>query len=108
MTTMSEQLGLREVIKIKPVRQLWLAQIVSVFGDFLAIFAVLSYLSFKLHASAAQVTFISVSFMILFALIGPWPASSSIAGIRRVGRPSKPVIAPRGSRKPLSGEPGDP
>ena len=33
------------------------------FGDFLAIFAVLSYVSFNLHASAAQVTLISVSFM---------------------------------------------
>src|SRR5436853_7451230 len=62
---------IREVLKIKPVRNLWLAQVVSVFGDFLAIFAVLSYVSFNLHASAAQVTLISVSFMIPFALIGP-------------------------------------
>ena len=45
------------------------AQVVSVFGDFLAIFAVLSYVSFNLHASAAQVTLISVSFMIPFAVI---------------------------------------
>ena len=62
---------IREVLKIKPVRTLWVAQVVSVFGDFLAIFAVLSYVSFGLHASAAQVTLISVSFMIPFALIGP-------------------------------------
>jgi len=62
---------IREVLKIKPVRNLWLAQVVSVFGDFLAIFAVLSYVSFNLRASAAQVTLISVSFMIPFALIGP-------------------------------------
>src|SRR5215470_7270824 len=65
------QLTIREVLKLVPVRRLWVAQIVSVFGDFLAIFAVLSYVSFKLHASAAQVTLISVSFMIPFALIGP-------------------------------------
>jgi DHA3 family macrolide efflux protein-like MFS transporter len=62
---------IREVLKIKPVRNLWLAQVVSVFGDFLAFFAVLSYVSFNLHASAAQVTLISVSFMFPFALIGP-------------------------------------
>src|SRR5437870_78855 len=65
------QLTIREVLRLKPVRRLWAAQVVSVFGDFLAIFAVLSYVSFNLHASAAQVTLISVSFMIPFALIGP-------------------------------------
>jgi len=65
------QLTIREVLKLVPVRRLWLAQLVSVFGDFLAIFAVLSYVSFNLHASAAQVTLISVSFMVPFALIGP-------------------------------------
>ena len=65
------QLTISEVLKLVPVRRLWMAQIVSVFGDFLAIFAVLSYASFNLHASAAQVTLISVSFMIPFALIGP-------------------------------------
>jgi MFS family permease len=71
MSAGAPQLTIREVLKLKPVRRLWLAQVVSVFGDFLAIFAVLSYVSFNLHASAAQVTLISVSFMIPFALIGP-------------------------------------
>src|SRR5215470_16359241 len=65
------QLTIREVLKLVPVRRLWLAQLVSVFGDFLAIFAVLSYVSFNLHATAAQVTLITVSFMIPFAIIGP-------------------------------------
>jgi MFS transporter, DHA3 family, macrolide efflux protein len=65
------QLTIREVLKLVPVRRLWVAQIVSVFGDFLAIFAVLSYVSFNLHASVVQVTMISISFMIPFAFIGP-------------------------------------
>lgn len=65
------QLTIREVLKLKPVRRLWLAQIVSVFGDFLAIFAVLSYATFNLHATATQVTWISVSFMIPFAFVSP-------------------------------------
>lgn len=69
--TAAQQMTIRQVLQLKPVRRLWLAQVVSVFGDFLAIFAVLSYVSFQLHASAAQVTGISVSFMIPFALIGP-------------------------------------
>lgn len=71
MPEAAQQLTIREVLKLKPVRRLWAAQVVSVFGDFLAIFAVLSYVSFNLHASAAQVTFISIAFMIPFAIIGP-------------------------------------
>jgi MFS transporter, DHA3 family, macrolide efflux protein len=71
MAARASQMTIREVLKLKPVRRLWAAQVVSVFGDFLAVFAVLSYVSFNLHASAAQVTLISVSFMIPFAVIGP-------------------------------------
>ena len=71
MSSAAPQLTIREVLALKPMRRLWAAQIVSVFGDFLAIFAVLSYVSFNLNASAAQVTFISISFMIPFAVIGP-------------------------------------
>jgi len=71
MSTPARQMTIREVLQLRPVRRLWVAQIVSVFGDFLAIFAVLSYVSFNLHATAAEVTGISVSFMIPFALIGP-------------------------------------
>jgi MFS family permease len=71
MEASGPQLSIRDVLKLRPVRRLWLAQIVSVFGDFLAIFAVISYVSFTLRASAAQVTLIIVSFMIPFAFIGP-------------------------------------
>lgn len=71
MSEAPRQMTIREVLQLKPMRRLWLAQVVSVFGDFLAIFAVLSYVSFNLHASASQVTGISVAFMIPFALIGP-------------------------------------
>jgi MFS family permease len=70
-TAPARQMTIREVLRLRPVRRLWMAQIVSVFGDFLAIFAVLSYVSFNLHATAAEVTGISVAFMIPFALIGP-------------------------------------
>ena len=71
MEATPRQMTMSEVLRLKPVRRLWLAQIISVFGDFLAIFAVLSYVSFNLHASASEVTGISVSFMIPFALVGP-------------------------------------
>jgi MFS transporter, DHA3 family, macrolide efflux protein len=71
MTAETKQLSFGEVLALRPVRQLWIAQIVSVFGDFLALFAVLSDVSFRLRASAAQVTLITVAFLIPFALLGP-------------------------------------
>jgi hypothetical protein len=80
MEASTPQMTMAEVLRLKPVRRLWIAQIVSVFGDFLAIFAVISYVSFKLNASAAQVTGISVAFMIPFALIGHWLACLWIGG----------------------------
>ena len=65
------QLSFREVLQLPAVRRLWLAQSVSVFGDFLAMFAALSVVSFKLHGTATQITLITVSFMIPFAFVGP-------------------------------------
>src|SRR5262245_18460877 len=71
MTGEKKQLSLREVLALRPVRLLWLAQVVSIFGDFLALFTVLSYVSFSLRASPAQVTKISVAFLAPMALFGP-------------------------------------
>jgi len=71
MDAPQQQLSFREVMQMAPFRRLWLGQLVSLLGDFLALFAVLSYASFKLHATAAQVTFISVAFLIPFAFFGP-------------------------------------
>ncbi len=72
MSHSASQLTLREVLRLRPVRTLWLAQIVSVFGDMLVLFAVLSDVSFRLHATPLQVSLISVFFMIPFAVIGPF------------------------------------
>lgn len=69
--TQQQQLSIKEVMQIPGFRRLWMGQLVSLLGDFLAIFAVLSYATFKLHATASQVTFISVSFLIPFAFFGP-------------------------------------
>jgi MFS family permease len=71
MTPEAKQLTIREVLALRPVRRLWIAQVISIFGDFLALFAVLSDVSFRLHATAKQVTLISVAFLIPFALMGP-------------------------------------
>jgi len=71
MATPIQQLGLREVLKIQALRRLWFAQIISIFGDFLAVFAVTSVVSFKLKATPAQVSLIVIAFMLPFAIIGP-------------------------------------
>jgi len=71
MTAETKQLSFGEVLALRPVRLLWIAQVVSIFGDFLALFSVLSDVSFRLKATPAQVTLISVTFLIPFALLGP-------------------------------------
>jgi MFS family permease len=63
--------SLGSVVRIAGFRRLWIAQFVSIFGDFLAFYAVSSYISFRLHGSPRQVTMIMVSFLLPFALVGP-------------------------------------
>lgn len=71
MTEAVQQLGLRQVLQIKEVRRLWMAQLISVFGDFLVVFAVLSHASFDLRATPAQITLIIVFFLMPYALFSP-------------------------------------
>jgi hypothetical protein len=44
------------VLRIPAMRRLWIAQLVSTFGDFLALFAVVSFFTFRLRATPEQVT----------------------------------------------------
>ena len=41
MATTGTPLSFSDVLRLRPVRRLWIAQIVSVFGDFLAVFAII-------------------------------------------------------------------
>jgi MFS transporter, DHA3 family, macrolide efflux protein len=63
-------LSMREVLRITTMRRLWYAQIVSNFGDFLALFAVIGVLTFKLHATAQQVTGVQISYQVPIAVLG--------------------------------------
>ncbi|MCU1226753.1 MAG: major facilitator superfamily 1 [Edaphobacter sp.] len=58
------------VLRIPMLRRLWYAQIISVFGDFLALFAVIGILTFKLHATAQQVTGVQIAYMLPIAVLG--------------------------------------
>src|SRR5690349_2743715 len=60
-----------DVFRMPAFRSLWIAQLVSVFGDFLAIFAVFSIVTFQLHGTPVQVTMILVAFLTPLAVISP-------------------------------------
>ncbi len=65
-----DPLSLGAVLRIVPMRRMWYAQIVSVLGDFLALFAVIEVMTFQLHANAQQVTGLQISYMLPIALLG--------------------------------------
>lgn len=71
MATPGTPLSFRDVLHIRSVRRLWIAQLVSVFGDFLAIFAIIAVVTFKLHGTATQVAMVLVAFMAPFAVVSP-------------------------------------
>jgi MFS transporter, DHA3 family, macrolide efflux protein len=54
-----------------PFRKLWIAQFVSVFGDFLALFGVISLITFRWHGTPVQVTMVMLSFMLPMAVVSP-------------------------------------
>ena len=65
-----EPLSMGAVLRISMLRRLWYAQIISVFGDFLALFAVISILTFRLHGTAQQITGVQISYMLPIAVLG--------------------------------------
>jgi MFS transporter, DHA3 family, macrolide efflux protein len=79
-------LSMREVLRITTMRRLWYAQIVSNFGDFLALFAVIGVLTFKLNATAQQVTGVQISYQLPIAVLG------ILAGVFVDRWPLKPTL----------------
>src|SRR5512136_2843300 len=62
---------LKTILQYKPFRTLWLAQFVSIFGDFLALFGVISLITFRLHGTVVQVTYVTIAYMLPLAFVGP-------------------------------------
>jgi MFS family permease len=62
---------MRAVLQQPDFRKLWLAQFVSIFGDFLALFGFISLIAFRWHGNALQVTLVMVAYMVPMALVGP-------------------------------------
>jgi DHA3 family macrolide efflux protein-like MFS transporter len=69
-TSPAEPLSMGAVLKIVTLRRLWYAQIVSVFGDFLALFAIITIMTFKMHATPQQVTGLNIAYLLPIALLG--------------------------------------
>jgi DHA3 family macrolide efflux protein-like MFS transporter len=63
---------LKTILKFKPFRTLWMAQFVSIFGDFLALFGVISLITFRWHGTAVDVTTVTIAFILPMAFIGPF------------------------------------
>ncbi len=76
----------RDVLQLTVMRRVWYAQIVSLFGDFLALFAVLSVVTYRMHGTPTQVTGVSIAYMLPLAVLGPlsgvfvdrWPVKPTL------------------------------
>src|SRR5437762_5726870 len=76
----------REVLGLLVMRRVWYAQLVSLFGDFLALFAVLSVVTYRMHGTPTQVTGVSIAYMLPLAVLGPlsgvfvdrWPVKPTL------------------------------
>jgi DHA3 family macrolide efflux protein-like MFS transporter len=79
-------LSFRDVLRLAVMRRLWYAQIVSLFGDFLAIFAVISVVTFRLHATPTWVTGVQIAYLLPLAFLGP------LAGVFVDRWPLKPTL----------------
>ena len=58
----------------------------SLFGDFLALFAVIAVVSFRMHGTAAQLTGLQIAYMLPIVFVGP------VAGVFVDRWPLKPTL----------------
>jgi MFS family permease len=75
-----------DVLRIDVMRRVWYAQIVSLFGDFLALFAVIAVVSFTMHGTPNQITGVQIAYMLPIVFVGP------IAGVFVDRWPLKPTL----------------
>src|SRR6266516_2865319 len=79
-------MSFRDVLRIDVMRRVWYAQVVSLFGDFLALFAVIAVVSFMMHGNANQITGVQIAYMLPIVLVGP------VAGVFVDRWPIKPTL----------------
>lgn len=59
------------IFRMREFRTIWLAQLVSIFGDFLALFGITSFITFRLHGNAVNVTTVVMAYILPLAVFGP-------------------------------------
>ena len=74
------------VLRVPVMRRLWIAQVVSTFGDFLALFAVINFFTFHLNAQPQQVTGLQIAYLLPIAVLGV------LAGVFVDRWPLKPTL----------------
>ena len=79
-------LTMAEVLRVPVMRRLWYAQLVSTFGDFLALFAVINFLTFSLHVDAEHATSLQIAYLAPIAVLGV------LAGVFVDRWPLKPTL----------------
>jgi MFS family permease len=79
-------LSFRDVLRIPVMRRVWYAQLISLFGDFLALFTVIAVVSFRMQGTAAQLTGLQIAYMLPIVFVGP------IAGVFVDRWPLKPTL----------------
>jgi DHA3 family macrolide efflux protein-like MFS transporter len=75
-----------DVLRIDVMRRVWYAQIVSIFGDFLALFAVIAVVSFAMRGTPNQIIGVQIAYMLPLVFVGP------IAGVFVDRWPLKPTL----------------
>src|SRR5437764_603478 len=84
--TLPQPMSFRDVLRIDVMRRVWYAQIVSLFGDWLALFAVLAVVSFTMHGAPRQIIGVQIAYMLPIVFVGP------IAGVFVDRWPLKPTL----------------
>lgn len=79
-------MSFREVLGIDVMRRVWYAQLISLFGDFLALFAVIAVVSFAMHGTPRQIVGVQIAYMLPIVFVGP------IAGVFVDRWPLKPTL----------------
>jgi len=63
-------LSFKEVLAIPVMRRLWIGQLISAFGDFLALFAVINYFTYELKLPADKMTTLQIAYLLPIAVLG--------------------------------------
>jgi len=68
--TAPEPLSMGEVLRVPVMRRLWYGQLISTFGDFLALFAVINFFTYQLRFPADKMTTLQIAYMLPIAVLG--------------------------------------